>query len=386
MIYLNGLTAISALGRDREEAEKSLRDNRAPGFTRLQGYLPGDLAADFGEISFPLDSPEEPDCRNSLLLMHCLNQIRDLTDLAFRRYGASRIGVVLGTSTSAISDVEKAGRADMAAGRPVKFSSLSYEVGNVSAFIGRFLGVKGPCYTVATACSSSARALISARDLLKAGICDAVIAGGADSLSAISISGFYALGALSLQRTRPFHRERDGINIGEGAGIALLTREPLEKEPLRLLGFGATSDAHHISAPEPTGTMAWAAMTEALNMAGIKPEDLGYLHFHGTGTRLNDAMEGRVARELLGGQVPLSSTKHLCGHTLGAAGIMGAYVSSLVLRGAMLPRHDYREEDYREEFPDIDLVTVPGRYAERPYVMSNSLAFGGNNVSLVFSL
>lgn len=384
MIYLNGLEAVSALGADRNEAVSAIRDNCSRGFRTIPGYLPGGLSAHLGTVDCFLNAPGDADSRSTRLAAHCINLSRDLISLAIRRYGPDRVGLVLGTSTSAISEVEQEGRRRIAAGEKLSFDSRIYEVGNITAFLKKMLGLRGPCYTVTTACSSSARALVSARDLIKAGICDAVITGGADSLSAVSVSGFYALGALSPGRARPFHRERDGISIGEGAGIALAARESLEPGALKLMGFGATSDAHHISAPDPSGKMPAAAMRQALEMAGLRPGDIGYLNLHGTGTRLNDAMEGRAVYEVFGGNVPVSSVKHLSGHTLGAAGITGAYIASLVLDGAPLPRHDYRPEEFREEFPGIDLVTAGGRYAERPYAMVNAFAFGGNNVSMVF--
>lgn len=384
MIYLNGLEAVSALGGDRNEAVLAIRNNCSRAFRIIPGYLPGDIAADLGTVTCPLNAPGDTDSRTGRLAAHCINLSRDMITAAIRHYGPDRVGLVLGTSTSAISEVEQEGRILMARGERLSFDSRIYEVATITDFLKKMLGLRGPCYTVATACSSSARALISALELINAGICDAVITGGADSLSAVSVSGFYSLGALSPGHARPFHRERDGISIGEGAGIALAAREKLEPRALKFLGYGATSDAHHISAPDPSGKMPAAAMRKALDMSELDPGDIGYLNLHGTGTRLNDAMEGRAVYEVFGNRVPTSSVKHLAGHTLGAAGITGAYVASLVLDGVPLPRHDYRPEEFREEFPELDLVTASERYAERPYVMVNSFAFGGNNVSMVF--
>ncbi len=385
MIYLNAFHALSPLGKDREETIKNLSLCKASYFKKLSGYLPDNLSGELAKLPFTLPKLSMNDCRNNQFLASCIESIRETIDIAIKRYGNDRVGAVVGTSTSAITDVEENVLNKFKQDKTFIFDKRVYEIGNVSAFIRDYLNLKGPCATIAAACSSSARAFISAAEYLNSGLLDAVIVAGTDSLSRVSVGGFYSLGALSLEHTIPFHKNRNGINIGEGAGIVIASRERLSDDAVLLLGYGATSDAHHISAPEPEGIMASRAMEKALDMAHLKADDIGYVNLHGTGTKLNDAMEGKAIARIFGKRVPVSSTKHLTGHTLGAAGIVEAWISALLLTEDLsLPYHQYEPSDWEEEFPNINLLTTPNHKLERPYIMSNSFAFGGNNVSLIF--
>ncbi len=384
MIYVNRPFAVTALGMTPGEAESSLREGRSRYLSSLEGFLPDGRPAHLARLP---ELPGGTAFRCTDLAGYCAGQIREVIDAASERYGRDRVGVVAGTSTSAVNDVEDRLRPFFRKDAPLPCDPDILAVNCIADHLRRSLDLLGPCYTVTTACSSSARALISAARLILGDVCDAVIAVSADTLSRISIGGFDSLGALSCDPCQPFHRERKGINIGEGAGIALVAREALSPDHLLLLGWGASSDAYHVSSPDPTGQGAIRAMGDALRMAGIRPGDLGYVNAHGTGTRLNDAMEGRAVAELCGSRVPVSSTKHLTGHTLGTCGLAECFICALLLgRGVPLPYHDYAPEDFREEFPDLDLICTPGRPLERPFVMSNSFAFGGNNVSLVFGV
>jgi 3-oxoacyl-[acyl-carrier-protein] synthase-1 len=245
------------------------------------------------------------------------------------------------------------------------------------------LGVAGPATVISTACSSSAKALASAARLLRAGLADAVITGGADSLCRFTVAGFTALESVSEARCNPMSINRRGINIGEGAALFLMTREP---GPVRLSGWGESSDAHHISAPEPEGRGALAAMRAALERASVTPSEIDYVNLHGTATPLNDAMESRAVHALLGGSVPCSSTKPLTGHTLGAAGALEAAFCWLALhdnpRGRLPPHWWDGEAD--PALPALSLVK-PGQELGRPLraVLSNSFAFGGSNAALL---
>lgn len=327
------------------------------------------------------------DCRNNRLMLHALDEIAGEIRSAVTRYGPDRIAVILGTSTAGIAEGEVAYAKMKQAGRwPADYSYRQQEPGNLAEFAARALGLTGPAYTVATACSSTGKVFSSARRLLRHGICDAAIVGGADTLSRMTINGFAALEALSPALCNPFSRNRDGINIGEAAAAFLLTRDAA---PIQLLGVGESSDAHHMSAPDPTGRGALEAMSGALIDAGITAADIGYVNLHGTGTPLNDAMEGIAMHALFGGATPCSSTKSMTGHTLGAAGACEAAFLWLTLHPSynpdrLLPPHLW-DGASDPAIPDLALV-VPGTrlsVGAPTSMLSSSFAFGGSNVALV---
>lgn len=383
-MYLNGLNALSSLGCNESEIVKNLNSGTNAYFENRVGYLPKAQVAYLGKLPFIAENCEH---RNNCLADLCIAKLDPLIMQAKNLFGANRLGLVVGTSTSAISDVELFQAQNPSKDGRLTYNREVYEIGSISEYLRHKHNILGPCYTVATACSSAAHALISAYSLIEAGLCDAVIAGGTDSLSQVTVGGFHALGALATDPCLPFHRDRHGINIGEGAGFTLVTKAPLEPNALKLLGFGTTSDAHHISAPDPSGKMGIMAVQKALAMASLKPSDIGYVNMHGTGTRLNDAMEGNIIRSVFSSSVPVSSSKHLTGHTLGAAAIVEAYICKLILQQDVnLPWHPYKADDYQEEFGDLNLVTEPNIKAKTCVIMSNSFAFGGNNVSLIFGV
>lgn len=341
-----------------------------------------------GAVSAPLPPvaqlPLPQRSRNNALLLAALAQIRGSVDEAVARHGAGRVGVVLGTSTSGVGESEAAIAALARDGRlPAGFHVEQQELGSPALMLAGMLGLGGPRYVVSTACSSGAKALASGARLLLAGLCDAVIVGGVDALCGMTVAGFTALESVDAARCRPMSATRAGINIGEGAALFVLSREP---SVVRLSGWGESSDAHHISAPEPTGRGALAAMREALARAGLAPADIGYLNLHGTATPQNDAMESRAVAELFGLGLPCSSTKPLTGHALGAAGAIEAAIAWLTVAGdGRLPVHHF--DGHRDAaLPPIALVAPGQRLAAAPrHVMSNSFAFGGNNASLVLS-
>lgn len=329
-----------------------------------------------------------PQCatRNSQLMFAALAEIRDDIEKAARRYGRERIAVILGTSTSGVAEGEVAFALHHAGhGWPAGFHYRQQELGALAAFVAETLDILGPAYTIATACSSSAKVFATARRLIAAGLCDAAVVGGADSLCGTTLNGFGVLEALSRGYCNPFSQNRDGINIGEAAAAFLLTRD---QAVVNLLGIGETSDAHHMSAPDPTGSGALASMTAALDDAGLGPSDIGYVNLHGTGTLLNDSMEGIAVASLFGGMVPCSSTKGITGHTLGAAGACEAAFLWLALHpefatGALPPHVWDGVPD-----PSIPAIRLADLNAEVPRtgrvaMMSNSFAFGGSNVSLI---
>lgn len=245
-------------------------------------------------------------------------------------------------------------------------------------------GVRGPVWSVSTACSSSAKVFLSARRLLADGICDAVIAGGADAYTRTVVEGFHALEALSPTLTRPLDARRDGINLGEGAALFILRAAGPGEEGVRLLGVGESSDAHHLTAPDPEGRGAEASMRAALADAGLEPSETGYVNLHGTGTVYNDAMECAAVRRVFGDTVPCSSTKPLTGHCLGAAGAIETALCWLALkRGKGLPPHCSPSVDRAlAPFP------VPVAGDETPFrtALTNSFAFGGSNASVLLGV
>ncbi|MFK0666645.1 beta-ketoacyl-[acyl-carrier-protein] synthase family protein [Aeromonas salmonicida] len=387
--YIAAYGLISALGEGRDASAEAMLAWQAEGSTPLtrhnQTLLDGRLTPvgrvedALPEISAAL-APYAS--RNNRLLLAALAQIRPALDKVLAEFGPARVGLVLGTSTAGIGEAELA----IAAARrgeaiPPAFDYRQQELGSPSEFLARYLDIFGPAYTLSTACSSSARAFISGQRMLAAGLVDAVIVGGADSLCGLTINGFDSLESLSCTLCQPFDNGRQGINIGEGAALFLLSRQPA---PLALLGAGESSDAWHISAPHPDGVGAEAAMQMALAQAGIAPDQVGYINLHGTATRLNDAMESQAVHRLFGDKVPCSSTKPLTGHTLGAAGAIEAALACLLLERA-LPLPIQRVTTADPALAPIRLVSGATRLAA-PRILSNSFAFGGNNVSLLFGL
>jgi 3-oxoacyl-[acyl-carrier-protein] synthase-1 len=306
--------------------------------------------------------------------------IRDVVAAA----GRDRVAVVMGSSTSGVSDAEAAIRHQHQTG--VLAPSFHYEqleFGGASGFIADLLDLRGPTFTLSTACSSGARALATARSLLALGVADAVIAGATDTLCRLTTNGFSALQVVSDGVTNPLSRNRDGITLGEGSALFLVTRSA---SGIQLRGVGESSEAHHMSAPDPEGAGAEAAMRAALEDAGIAPEAIAYVSLHGTGTALNDAMECRALARTFPSPPPCSGAKPMVGHPLGAAGAVEAGFCWLMLHEqdagsiALIP-HVY-DGDRDPELAAIPLAGKGMRVPAGP-VLSNAFGFGGNNCSLV---
>jgi 3-oxoacyl-[acyl-carrier-protein] synthase I len=298
------------------------------------------------------------------------------------RFPRARLGIVLGTSTSGISSGEAAiAQWSRDETLPSDYHYAQQEMGVLAPALQQHLGWQGPAFCISTACSASAKAMASGQRLLQAGLCDAVLVGGVDSLCRLTLNGFDALESLSATRCRPLSRDRDGINIGEAAAFFLLTRESAE---VNLLGAGESSDAWHISAPHPEGRGAAAAMQRALQNAGLNHQALHYLNLHGTATTQNDAMEARAIHRLFLDAVPVSGTKHLTGHCLGAAGALEAGLACVLLADGnmQLPAHpDFLPDP---ELPVLQTTTREHRLPSGPArIMSNSFAFGGSNIALI---
>ncbi|KVL46955.1 3-oxoacyl-ACP synthase [Burkholderia territorii] len=385
-VYLSAPGMINALGATTDEIVDALRAGISPGMQPRTDVPAGGWV---GRVRSTLDvAPPESlahfDCRNNRLLLAALAQIGSFVDAAIARYGPRRVGVVIGTSTSGIQAAEQAFAQRAATGAmPAAFDYRQMEIGTAAPFVRAVLGVGGPAYTLSTACTSSAKAFAAARRLLQLRLCDAVVVGGADSLCELTLQGFASLESVSPARTNPMSRNRSGINIGEGAALFVMCRD---EAAVRLAGVGESSDAHHISAPDPAGYGAEDALRGALADAGVDSSAIGYVNLHATATRLNDEMEAKVTARVFPHGVPASGTKPLTGHMLGAAGATELGFGWLTLaREIPLPTHVW-DGEHDPALPRLDLVHGERRLAgdaSGRYVMSNSFAFGGSNASLI---
>lgn len=384
-LFLNECAVVCALGASQDEVSRRLFGGDSALAPTME-WSPG-RELHLGRVAAALPDgallPLPQRSRNNRLALAALAQIRPAVDAAVARYGAHRVGIVLGTSTSGIAETEAAIRAHAAGGElPQQFHYAQQEMGSPALMLARELGVSGPAYVHSSACASGAKALASAARLIRMGLCDAVVTGGVDTLCAFTVAGFSALESVSEQRCNPLSANRRGINIGEGAALFLMTGEAAAVE---LCGWGEASDGHHMSAPDPAGSGARIAIAEALVRAGITPAQVGYINLHGTATIQNDAMESRVVADLFGHGVPVSSTKALTGHALGAAAALEAAFCWLALQDpqGQLPAHLW------DGVPDPALpvlnIAAPGTRLGKPldYALSNSFAFGGSNAALV---
>lgn len=389
-LVISHLTLANSLGLGSAATLDALRTRRS-GLTPcafedvdLETYIAKVDALDGYRVRSDLSAY---DCRNNRLAQLCLEQdgFVGAVDAAKKKYGAERIGLFLGTSTSGILQTELAyRRLDPQTGAlPPDFhyaeTQNSY---SLASFTACYLGVNGPSFVVSSACSSSAKVFANAMRMMAAGACDAAVVGGVDSLCLSTLYGFNSLGLVSRLPCRPYDAERDGISVGEGAGFVLIERATPADSPdaMYLLGTGESSDAYHMSTPHPEGLGARLAMQRALVSAGLRASDIGYINLHGTATKSNDASEGKAVADIFGDSVPCSSTKGWTGHLLGAAGITEAVISMLVVEHGFVPGSMNTQHvdpamsiDYQ-----IENSEMPVKYA-----LTNSFGFGGSNCSLV---
>lgn len=387
-VYVSSPALICPLGDDLNDVAENLFNGDQSGFEqRDSGVLERPLWC--GVVRTPLPSIAAElaafNCRNNQLLLAAIERIRPAIERAIAQYGRERIAVIIGSSTSGIAEGGAALRYWQTQQHfPPHFHYSQQEIGTPAEFCATYLNLRGPAYTVSTACTSSTKAFASARRLIRAHLVDAVLVGGADSLCELTLAGFSALESTSAGICAPFARDRDGINIGEGAGLVLLTREPSD---VCLSGVGESSDAYHISSPEPHGAGAECAMRGALEDAKLNADDIAYLNLHGTATRKNDEMEARAVARVFGAQTPCSSTKALTGHLLGAAGVselLYAYLTLMDAQQRLPPQLTLGE--YDDALPTLHFVRR-GEKAAGPvaHVMSCNYAFGGSNAALILS-
>ena len=386
MIYINVLTSVSSLGTNELTIVDSLSHTDRCYLTYRDDLLNEHKGSYFGQIKAKLprlDEYPEHKSRNSAVLAFLADSIKDSINELKQKYSKDRIAIILGTSTSGLDETENELKKFMQTGVPSRdFYYKSQEFGDPSMFLADYLDIDGPAYTISTACSSSARALICGKRMLESSLVDAVIAGGADTLCKVPINGFNSMGVLSHERCLPFNKNRAGINIGEGGGLMILSKE---KASLELLGVGESSDAYHVSSPEPSGAGAISAMKMALDDASLTTDDIGYVNLHGTATKLNDAMESKAMASLFKGKVPCSSTKYMTGHTLGAAGIVEAAILCYLLKHDLdLPVQDFSHDEIDDTLDECGLIKEKIK-AKKKVMMSNSFAFGGNNASIIIA-
>lgn len=389
-LAIRAYTTSNAAGIGKAATAASLREARS-------GLVPNDLewaplecwigrvkAAE--DVALPA-ALAAYDCRNNRLALLALEQDGFVSAVAAakRRHGSGRVGVFLGTSTSGIRSTEIAyqHRDPQSGSLPADFCyDTTHNLDATTEFVRIVLGLTGPAMTISTACSSSAKVFCLAERLVRTGLIDAAVVGGVDSLCLTTLYGFNSLQLVAPDVCRPFDAARRGLSIGEAAGFALLEKEDgASQGPLRLLGYGETSDAHHMSAPHPQGDGARRAMLEALGRAQLDAQEIDYINLHGTATPANDRTEAHAVYGIFGATTPCSSTKGFTGHALGAAGMTEAAIAFLSL-----------EQDFTPGSPttrDIDpetqcRIVLRGQAGALSRVMSNSFGFGGSNCVLVF--
>ena len=388
-LYLNACGMVNSMGNSLQAISQNLF-TATPDCLRPNQQLIRERTVYVGDVTGELpDIPQalaKYHCRNNQLILAALAQIQDQVAALINQYGKQRIAVLIGSSTSGILEGEQALYSLENTGKlPDAYHYIQQEPGTPSRFLQEYLGLEGINYTISTAYSSSAKVFASASRLIQSGLCDAAIIGGADSLCQLTLNGFAALESVAKERCVPMSANRDGISIGEGCALFILSRDEAD---ICLLGTGESSDAHHMSAPDPTGAGAAASMTAALENAGLSPEQVDYINMHGTATPLNDAMESLAIEKVFGLNVACSSTKALTGHTLGAAGAIEAGLSWIVLSDLnerkLLPPHVW-DGVVDEKLPAINLVSKQTNFKTNSgtAILSNSFAFGGNNASLI---
>jgi len=395
-----GYTLTSALGAGVECMRDSLRANR--GGLADSSWPNCDVQCHLGRLPLPESSDQCPQLdggrlsRNNTSIAFALQQdeFTPLVTSALKRFGAARVGLVMGTSTSSIDRTESAytalgedGRFTQAHQQP-----LTHNPHAPGDFVASELGLLGPRVTISAACASSAKVFATAQRWLNQGLVDACVVGGADSLCLSVIYGFHSLQLVAEDACRPFDTDRSGISLGEAAGFALLERASLfgkevgeeraeeqTRGTLKLLGAGESCDAYHMSSAHPDGLGARLSMQRALAAAGLGMQDIDYINLHGTGTRANDTTEGKVCAELMTTGTLASATKSWTGHTLGAAGIVEAILCLDALKTGFVPgtRNTQSVED---NFP----LLLESTEANICTALSNSFGFGGNNCTLVF--
>lgn len=389
-LAINALSTVNGLGTGLDATAEGLLRNRSA--LRPCDYDDARLDTYIGRIDGVERAPVRDDlaafdCRNNRVAQMALRAdgFADAVAGAIARHGAGRIATVLGTSTSGVREGEMAfARRDAETGAlPPDFRfAETHDHHSLATFVQAYLGLSGPAATVSTACSSSAKVFADAAQLIEAGVCDAAVVGGVDSLCLLTLYGFNSLELLDTAPTRPNDIERGGISIGEAGGFALLERaEAVSGETIALvLGYGESADAYHMSAPHPDGLGAEMAMRVALDRAGMAPAQVDYINLHGTGSRQNDQAEDSAIARLFGEGQRCSSTKGATGHTLGAAGILEIAICCLAMQRTFFPGNANLKRLDPAFHTRIEAAASQGSVR---YALNNSFGFGGSNCSIL---
>ena len=388
-LAVTAYTATSAIGNGLAAQLDALRHARS-------GLRPNDISSQplacwigrvdgVEEVALPA-ALASWDCRNNRLAWLGLNQdgFLDRVRAARERHGASRVALLLGTSTASIGATEEAyRRLDADGGFPNDMlRPMIHTPHSLAAFVAAALDLEGPCLTISTACSSSAMVFANAERMIRLGLVDAAVVGGVDTLCDSVLFGFNALELVSSSPCRPFDAARDGISIGEAAGFALLERAELAPDALQLLGYGEASDAHHMSTPHPEGLGAELALNDALARAGLDAVQVDYINLHGTASQKNDEVEAALVGRAFAPHTRASSTKGFTGHTLGAAGIVEATIALQAIEHGLIPAN------LGGATPDPicgEHFAWTGEQQQVDVALSNSFGFGGNNACLAFA-
>ena len=408
-LYLSKPGVMSCAGNNIDQLWEAVTSGKQTGIKKVKACNGEEyFAARIGEANLQ-PSGARYDMKIIRIENAALEQIADDVLAAKSRYGVDRLAVCIGSCDNGTEFSLAGHRKYFADGEfPADYSLEIQGADYVSTFAKEKFGLSGPAVTFATACSSSAGAIIKAAEMIKAGLVDAALVGGIDIASDTTLMGFSSLEAVSSEITNPFSKNRHGITLGDGAAFFVLSREPLPvpealEGTVRLLGWGESADAYHMTSPDPSGAGAEKAIRRALENAGLTASDVGYINLHGTGTKFNDSMEAKAVAAIFGGadggaggqaSVPLSTTKPVTGHTLGAAAALELAICWKALvensgknANIKLPLQVWDGEQ-DEELPALNIVDRKSKVVkgELKVCLSNSFAFGGANACLVIGI
>lgn len=390
-LYFSKPGVICAAGNNIEDVWKKISEGNQSGIKKIKALSSKEFFAARVDDSFLSPASARYDMRIIRLESEAVSQIQDTINNAIKKYGNDRVAVCVGSCDNGSEFSLKGHRYYFENNIFQNDYSLEMQSADyVATYISERFNIKGPSLAFATACSSSAVAIMKASDLINAGFVDAVVVGGVDIVSDTVLLGFDSLEAVSSEKTNPFSKNRHGITLGDGAAFFVLSKDSFDSK-VYLAGFGESADAYHMTSPDPSGSGAKIAMLNAIKCAGIDVCDIEYLNFHGTGTKLNDLMESKAVSAIFKDYlVPCSSTKSETGHTLGAAAALEAAICQKVLeagKGSMLPLQVWDGEQ-DTELPVLNIIDKNNicKNTGKKYVMSNSFAFGGANASLILGL
>lgn len=396
-IYFSKPGIMCAAGTSIDELWESVKAGNQSGIKKVKTATQEDFFAARIDDSKLKASTARYDMRIMRIEEAALSQLDSEIEIVKNRYGADRVAVCIGSCDNGTEFSVAGHKKFFAEGSfPAEYNLEIQGADYVSTFVAEKYGLKGPATTFSTACSSSAGAIIKAAEMIKGGLIDAAVVGGIDIASDTVLIGFNSLEAVSSEITNPFSKNRHGITLGEAGVFFILAKEDLFSKNYgtmgtALLGWGESADAYHATSPDPSGAGALKAMSRALESAGISPSDVDYVNLHGTGTKFNDSMEAKAVDGIFGKiKVPVSTTKPITGHTLGAAAALEAAIcyaainESQVKGTVKLPAQIWDGEQ-DPELPEINIVKS-GTEGRVNICLSNSFAFGGANATLVIGV